>query len=248
MKKKLEDFPWSDHELETPKLEDFCLWIRNLCKGVKGGLYQDIKKKIKKRYKPDIDSEMIHYIKCNVSAICGGRIYDSFLNSPKFWELKNEIKNKYGISISTSDYAGIIVSERKKTFSKEVGKIYFGYTRPISSPKEVKIGFTKGDPYDRLNAVMGQAKTESVELIGWIQGTLRQEKKIQNKFKKYNIKGFSSKEMFKFDEFFDVKDVINTMEEITGNKFRKEKLEKPEKNDFHLKKVSENRIIQVSSD
>lgn len=185
LKDQIDEFPWAAHNIEKPDIKTFSRWYMSACKA---GLGLDGKRK-----KIDRQIEVSAVIKTSIIADAEAivlKIQDSFLGSPVFYKLTKKYPQ-----VPTHILAGILVSRRKLTPSKNKGKIYIYRTLPNSSPNIIKVGFTEGDPKKRMNDATRNTKTESPQMIGWVYGDKSDETHISNSWRDYNDDG-CGKEVF----------------------------------------------------
>lgn len=201
--KKLNEYNWEVHNLSKPSLPVFSRWCFAICKKGLG------KAKTRKSSAQHIKVEdyVKKYIIDKVEAIFGDdNIKDSFLGSEVFDKIFEEVSIKFPITISI--FAEIIISKRKKTFSKSKHPTNVYFYRPFpSSPNYIKIGRSE-NPIQRMIKQCQNTATQSPFMIGCFPGTNADERLAKKAFSQFKIKCCNNKEMFDIPDLQLVIDYI----------------------------------------
>jgi len=219
---KLNEFPWESYNnLACPTLIDFSKWLMSRAKRGRGRNGQR-KSPSKESLSPEIATRIIQ----DVEAVTDGKITDSFLGSVCYNRIHHNLEKKYGITIKKDLYAKVIISRRKvkRDCNQNLVKVYFYYPNPIQNPSVVKLGYTEGDPIERMKQATQNIASEEPKMGGWFNGTRKDEREAHEKFRTCRSEAYGNKEIYVLDEGSKVKKLCDYFEEkiaIQGGKKEK---------------------------
>jgi len=212
VQEKLNEFSWESHNLDRPTLIDFSKWLITRAKRPGRGRNGQRKSPSKESLSPEVAAGIIQ----DVEAITGGKITDSFLGSVCYNRIHHNLEKKHGITIKKDLYAKVIISRRKvkRDCNQNLAKVYFYYPYPIKDPSIVKLGYTtKDDPFERMKSTIQNIASEESKMIGWFNGTRKDEREAHKKFRTYRRVVYGNKEIYVFDEGPKIKKICDYFEE-----------------------------------